>query len=40
MSEVKDLVTHFIMTCDDKFSIAVAKYVTYSEGLRATVTFI
>ena len=33
-SEVDELVTHFIVMCDDKSSVAAAKSVTHRKGLR------
>ena len=38
-SKVEELVTHFIVMCDDEASVAAAKSVTYREGLSAAVTF-
>ena len=38
-SEVEELVTHFITTCDDESSVAAAKSVTYGKELRAAVAF-
>ena len=39
-SEVDDLITYLIVTCDDKTSVAADKRVTHRKGLHATVTFI
>ena len=32
LCELEDLVTHFIMTCDDEPSMSAAKSVTYGKG--------
>ena len=38
-SKVKNLVTHFFVTCDDDSSVASANSVMERERLRATVIF-
>ena len=37
--EVEEIVTHFIVTCDDESSLAAPKSVSYIKGLRAAVAF-
>ena len=39
LSEVKELVVHFVVTYDDEASIAAAKSVAYGEGHSASVAF-
>ena len=38
-SEIEDFITHFIVTCDDKSSLAAAKSLMYEKGLRAAIAF-
>ena len=40
LRKVEDLVTHSIITWEDKPYVAATKYVTYGKGLRAAVTFV
>ena len=37
--DVDDLVTHFIVKCDEKYAIFAIKCVMYIEGLGTTVIF-
>ena len=37
-SEAEELVTHFLVTCNDKASVVAAKYLTYREVPIAAVT--
>ena len=39
-SEVEKIITHFIVTCDDDYSVFAVKSVTYREGLRADIGFL
>ena len=38
MSKVEEIVVIFVVLCDDKASVAAAKYVTYGEGCSISVT--
>ena len=40
MREVKEIVTHFVVTCGDKAYVAEAKSMTYEEGEKAAVAFL
>ena len=39
MSKLEEFVTHFVVTCDDKTSFAVANPVMYTEGYGKVVEF-
>ena len=39
-SELEELVTQFVVMCNDKASVAVAKSVTYGERLSVVITFV
>ena len=38
--EIQELVTHFVVTCNNEASVAAAKSATYVEVRRASVAFI
>ena len=38
--EVEEIVTHFIVTCDDEASITEDKSMTYTKGLSIAVVFV
>ena len=39
LRKLEELVTQFIVTCNDKSSVAEANYVMYGDGLRVAVAF-